>query len=307
MARSRTKKEKAVGKDGIYIPRGEDDDGLDEQCRMLLRSGLVRARYTFTGETSLQVPTDMVLLAPWNLPSRMFRFPIEMTRPEGDHPRRFGLMHLLLGDHPFVRRVESVLGITLDPAGAPNQHGYSKSRLALWWHAADLIRDGLWERLLDTREFSNTDNIVRAVEFGLHYHNKDKTEGKRRNLTTQDARRILQILGVAEPSPRPLLKDVFSAPSAIAEDKKTTRWAINHSFRATSEQLTWGTIHALETGTFKHDKGGYLQWSERGRTRYGAPAKPAGAESEAIYDVEAGQPDSIPTVIEKNGQAGFDF
>ena len=49
---------------------------------------------------ALDVPHGFTLPAPWNLPSRLFRFPIEACPPDGDQPRKIGLRHPLLADHP---------------------------------------------------------------------------------------------------------------------------------------------------------------------------------------------------------------
>ena len=63
---------------------------------------------------SLSVPHGFDLPEPWNLPSRMFRFPVEVASPDKDQPRRIGLRHPLLADHPYVRHLEKLLGFEID-------------------------------------------------------------------------------------------------------------------------------------------------------------------------------------------------
>ncbi len=75
----------------------------------LLKSGLVLSEYVLDLNHNLNVPWKLSLPAPWNLPSRLFQFPIEVSEPV-DGQRRIGLMHPLLKDHPWVQHVERELG-----------------------------------------------------------------------------------------------------------------------------------------------------------------------------------------------------
>ena len=108
----------------------------DTMGAALIRHGFVANDYLLSINGGLSVPRHIDLPPPWNLPSRMFQFPIEVGRDEDE--THIGLLHPSLADHPFVSHLESVLGITLDPEGAPNSHGYSKRETAQWWHAVDL-------------------------------------------------------------------------------------------------------------------------------------------------------------------------
>src|SRR3546814_1036089 len=124
---------------------------------------------------SLSVPHCFGMEKPWDLPSRMFRFPIESCRPDGDQPRKIGLRHPLLADHPYVRHVEAALGMEIDRHGAPNRYGYTDAPTARWWHAVDLICAGKWRELLETQEFTDPACIMHGVAYGCSYsHHEDK-------------------------------------------------------------------------------------------------------------------------------------
>ncbi len=124
---------------------------------------------------SLSVPHGFELPAPWNLTSRLFRFPIEVCGPEGDQPRKIGLRHPLLADHPYVWQVEAALGFEIDRNGTPNRHGYSSGPTARWWQDVALISAGKWRELLETQEYTESGCIMNAVAYGCRYsHHEDK-------------------------------------------------------------------------------------------------------------------------------------
>ena len=120
---------------------------MDTLATQIVERGLAASTYLLDINRSLTVPHDFPLPYPWNLPSRLFRFPIEVSAAESDSARRIGLMHPHLADHPFVQHVEATLGITLAPDGAPNAYGISNARTGLWWHAVDLVSAGHWRAM----------------------------------------------------------------------------------------------------------------------------------------------------------------
>jgi hypothetical protein len=218
---------------------------------------------------SLMVPVGMELPAPWDLPSRVFRFPITVGAAAEDGTRRFGLMHPLLGDHPFVRRVEAELGVTLDPEGTPNEHGFTKAHTALWWHAVDLVSSGHWRDLLETRQFTTSEDIAGAVAYGLDYSSYEDKRA-RGHITTSEARIIMGEIGYAEPAERlPILRQL-SEPSACASEKGTVRWPINNGGGMDAGSRAWSRIFGIEAGWLKHDAAGFLQWTTLGRDAYAA-------------------------------------
>ena len=240
----------------------------DELGELLIEKGLAASSYTLDSNRSLQVPYDMVLPAPWNLPSRLFRFPIEVGEVSADGGRRIGLMHPLLGEHPFVQRVAAAIGVSIDPTGAPNRHGVSKHNLAEWWHAVDLIGAGKWRELLETRHFTTEDAIARAVTLGLDHSNEGKKKGRGFNVGA--ARSVLAAIGAVPPADRLVcLRDLYP-PSPCKQDTGRIHWAINPGRALGHADTAWGRIFGIEAGWFERDRSGFLQWSQMGRDLYGA-------------------------------------
>lgn len=240
----------------------------DELGERILAEGLAPNEYLL-GLNGVSMPYDWQLTeAPWHLPSRLFRFPIETSEAYRDrdgveHPRKVGLMHPLLAEHPWVREVERRLGIKLDPNGAPNPYGYTNTRTGLWWHAVDLMSSGSWRDLLATREFTTDDDIVRAVEFGLRYgSDEQRSKHSRSYITVREAREIMAALD----RPRPSDGSVERAWSTVdlsefkGENGKPQR-AINWRDRD-GTAIAWASIEALERGWFKSDQSGFLKWTD---------------------------------------------
>jgi hypothetical protein len=207
---------------------------------------------------SLQVPEDMQLGSPWNLPSRLFRFPLEAQQREGK--LHIGLMHPLLGDHPFVDLVAKAISpFPIGEQGAPNDYGYSQTRLALWWHAVDLI--GHWQNLLETRRFTTPSDIARAVTFGLDYSKLD----------TAAARQVLSRLRIKEPKDKTRILALLMPPSIVKPDHDAGYWPLNASGPGHQDPnpTAWGRIYGIEAGWFHYPrKTRHLQWSEAGRAMY---------------------------------------
>lgn len=235
----------------------------DELGERLIAAGLEHNEFLLDLNRSLSVPHDWKLPAPWNLPSRLFRFPIEVSENlEGG--RRIGLIHPALVDHPYVQHVSQVLGMEIPAEGAPNRHGYSKQALGLWWHAVDLIPSGHWREALETRHFTTDEDILRAVTFGLSCGRENG-----RNLTTSEARQIFLALGQECPSdPREILCG-FMRPSPVIADDKVERWPVNTG-RAEAGETAWAMVVGIETGWFAKDRSGHLEWTRLGRDRHQA-------------------------------------
>ncbi|MDP3549328.1 MAG: hypothetical protein Q8R81_02920 [Novosphingobium sp.] len=236
---------------------------IDNLDTLIVERGLAASTYVLDLNRSLSVPHDFQLSHPWNLPSRLFRFPIEVSAGLGEAPRRIGLMHPLLTDHPFVRHVEEVLGIALAPGGAPNAYGVSNAHTGLWWHAVDLVSAGQWRALLETRRFTTDEDIARAVAYGLSY---SAHGGKRQGyLSVSEARTIMGAMNAAEPAERCGLL-AFSRPMPCQPGKAPAHWPINHPALAAND-VAWALIHGIESGWLAHDRAGFLHWTEAGRER----------------------------------------
>ena len=208
---------------------------------------------------------NVKLPPPWNLPSRAFKFPIEVSSQYPDGSRKIGLVHPRLVDHPWVKEVAAALPFPIDPNGGPNEHGYSKAGLAKWWHACDLI-EGHWRELLETRQFTTDHDIMHAVSYGLDY-------GK---LSLDDAREILRRLKLPEPADRRAGLKLVRKPAPCPQEKGPIHWPINDKGMV-SPGHAWARIHGIEAGWFGYDrKKRFLQWTERGRQMYGGAALDTG-------------------------------
>ena len=244
----------------VYVPKP------DPVADNLIQHGLVPNTFILDLNHGLTTPHDMDRPYPWNLPSRLFQFPIEVTHQDPDGSRKIGLLHPLLAEHPFVKRLEA-LGIEVDPDGAPNEHGHSKGGMGRWWHAVDLISSGHWRDLLKTAQFTTPDDIAGAVSYGLQY---SPYEGKKRNghISTAEAREIMAAIGAPEPTDRDgIIREHFMPPSPHKSEKGTMRCPINHY--ASDPRLTaWGFILSIEAGLFGHDRAGFLGWTTLGMERF---------------------------------------
>lgn len=240
---------------------------MDNITTAIVERGLAASTYTLNLNGGLSVPQDFPLAYPWNLPSRLFRFPIEIGKASAERPSRIGLLHPLLKDHPFVQHVEASLGIAADPEGAPNAYGVSKARTGLWWHAVDLISAGEWQALLATRQFTTEADIARAVTYGLTYsdHEAPQCTGY---ITTPQARTIMQAIEAPEPADQcGMLR--FSEPRPCTPDTGATHWSINHA-ALEADTVAWAIIHGIEDGWFAYDRSGFLHWTAQGRERFAA-------------------------------------
>lgn len=216
---------------------------------------------------SLCVPRDFALPAPWNLPSRLFQFPIEVCGPENGQPRKLGLRHPGLVDHPWVKAVETSLGVSIDPNGAPNQYGYSCAAQAQYHHAVDLISEGHWRELMETIDFTTCSGLFCAIDYGLTYSGDDSGKG-RGYLSTTEARSIMDYIGATEPESRTAALLKFMQPIPSSTESGSVRYPING--RLKGEDKVWALIYGIEDGWFEYDRSGFLQWSDYGRDRYAA-------------------------------------
>lgn len=233
---------------------------------LIVAKGLAPSAYLLEIDKTLKVPDDFVLPAPWNLPSRMFQFPIETHSPQDDYPRTIGLLHPALAEHPYVKHVEAVLGITIPRDPAMNDCGYTAADTAPWWHAVDLACSGRWRELIETAEFTAPDCMFRAVGLALESLGDKGSRNIRRAL--REARMLLAWLGSSEPENRAASIRVMDRPSPFS-DGEGTRCPINSKGGGKRyAEEAWAFIHGVEDGWMTYDRRGYLQWSELGQARY---------------------------------------
>ena len=256
----------------------------------LIRKGLAPNSFILDLNRGLTVPAGMELPYPWNLPSRLFQFPIEVTDLKDGAERRIGVLHPLLKDHPFVKHVEAVMSIEIDPAGAPNEYGYSDASKGQWWHAVDLVSCGHWRELLDTARFTAPQHIAGAVSYGLDYSPHD---GKKRNgyISTREAREIMKAINSPEFEDRDaIITAQFCLPSPHKQEKGSITWPIN-TRAGDQEAKAWGRILGIEAGYFAHNRAGFLNWTERGRHRF--PAAERGTPQIPIEPPEPKRPAKV--------------
>lgn len=256
----------------------EEDVPTDPLVELLIAKKFATNRFLLELNGGLEVPADFELSAPWSLPSRMFQWPIEVQLPAwgSTHPAKIGLMHPDLGDHPFVKHVEAALGYRIPSEPATNDCGYSKSRLAVWWHAVDLANAGHWQGLKDTARFTTPDLIFRAINHSLRYACREDGRGQRKLVLA--ARDMMAWLGSGEPEDQVASVRKLGVPQKVG-DEKGARWPINYSGEATSEQEAWALLHGVTGGWITYDRSGYAQWSELGQSRYVAPSDEAFTET----------------------------
>ena len=238
----------------------------DELAETLIAAELVPNTYVLDLNGSLTVPHGMKLPAPWNLPSRMFQFPIVVTGRAEDGTRRIMLRHPRLADHPFAQQVADAIGRPLDVTDA---HGWDGLSTGQWHHAVDLVSAGHWRNLLATAEFTTPEAIAGAVAFSLTYADRQGEKKGKAAITTTDAREVMGQIGSAEPPDRVAILRSFMKPLSCKQDNGKIAWPINCG-RIEGDAEAWGLILGIEAGWFAYTRDGFLRWTEAGRDRYSA-------------------------------------
>lgn len=206
--------------------------------------------------------------APWDLPSRLFAFPIEFVerdRIEADESLLL-LNHPEVGEHPYVLEVEHKLGIKI--AWEPlDEFGRDRGD-HLWFHAVDLCTDEHFRGLIETLQFTDRANVMRAVIHALGYG----------TLSPANARELLSAIESAEPVGR-------SAKLLAGKGIETVEITANNSGKALKppyksrpsfpitrnkrdvEKEAWMLIHGIEDAWFSHDRSRGLVMSVAGMER----------------------------------------
>lgn len=239
----------------------------DEVGAKLADHGFCTAYQLQSEQTHIGPRDSASLPEPWNLPSRLLQSPVSMAAPFDGQPRRLGVRHPLLAQHPFVEQIEQALGIQLEPCGIPNRSGIRHDH-GQWHHAVDLVSGGHWRDLIETRDLTSADHIAGAVAYGLDYSNHDSSS--KGHITTAEARTIMAAIEADEPADAMALFRIFAAPVLSSQGESKKGWPINTRFDADRNARTWGRIIGIERGWFDYDRSGHLQWAECGRTRYAA-------------------------------------
>lgn len=213
--------------------------------------------------------TEREYAYPWNLPSRLFKFPAH-TDLGPDGVRRIGLLHPLLIDHPLVKEIIAKGYDICSAEECVNECDVPLSHISHgeWWHAVDLIERN-YRELLNTRQFTTTNDIAAAVCYRCSYpHAKGP-------LTTivREMREVLEAIEITEPDDSSVgVLASFSKPYANhGEGKKAkARWTVcsNRALKTQeSGAIAWAYIHGIERGWFEN-VGGYLGWTAKGREHW---------------------------------------
>lgn len=240
---------------------GEAGDALGEA---LIAAGFVPNEFILGLNRAVRVSAGFELSGQWALPSRVFQFPIETHAPAGDRARTIGLLNPLLAEHPFVKHFEQVMGFEVPRERACNAHGYSVAAGSTWWHAVDLAGAGLWDELLQTRQFTTELDIFRAIGFSLRFAQKDEPLMQR----LMAVRRVMRELDSPQPADLTAVIRSLMAPSSTSDHNGKTRWPINEISRD-PETTAWAFILGVELGWFEF-RGRFLNWSAAGRHCYEA-------------------------------------
>ncbi|WP_292960526.1 hypothetical protein [Novosphingobium sp. UBA1939] len=243
----------------------------DELGARILSAGLAPNAFLLDLNRSLS-SDNQALPWPWNLPSRLMRGPIAVQQPETDwqgnhHPRRIGLRHPRLADHPFVKQAEAALGMTIDREPPRNRHGYSDSDTARYWHAVDLISAGRVDDLLRTLDFTDPGAVLSAVAYGLDFGPHEGKAKGRPHLTPKAARTVLAAIGADCPAEA---DDALRAAdfAEVKQERGKPHRVVNWRNTFTKAANVWGRILGIERGWLK--QGPFIAWTDAGKARTGA-------------------------------------
>lgn len=198
---------------------------------------------------------------PWNLPSRLMRFPIVYGRASFDDSgrpieRAISLMHPDLGAHPFVQKVQGLLSIEI-----PYLEGVRincGNKLAAYHHAVDLISEQRFQDLISTRSYSTPDAIISAINYGLCYGPRaaDKRSSYEGCLTLQQARQLLSNIGIDLPGVENTILD------DLRECDPPDSGAINFPYGMPQIERVERLIIGIEQGAYQY-KNGFLRWVKK--------------------------------------------
>ncbi|MDP9875608.1 MT-A70 family methyltransferase [Agrobacterium tumefaciens] len=232
-----------------------DDDPLQEK---IVSAGL-EAKFLLELNRGLTTPGTL------DLPSRLFRFPIEFMSRQ----RRNGAESKLLLRHPLLREVPQVAAFIAEVEAKTGcaveweplaEFGRDLGAGWRWYHATDLCNDKHWRDLLSTQMFTDPDCIFRAVGLALN---------SRGALSTRNARALMVELGSVEPADRSAGALSGKALFPYRDGKKKF---ISPNISLRDEAGAWLAIHGIEDKWLAY-VGSYLSVTEEGMARREAAAK----------------------------------
>ncbi|CCE96168.1 Methyltransferase-like protein KIAA1627 homolog [Sinorhizobium fredii HH103] len=248
------------------------DPATDPLADALVATGLAPSKYILHLDRGLTNPAAL------DLPSRLFRFPVEFM----DAERGGGQSRLLLR-HPLVWQVLQVTDFLADieqktgvrPTWEPlDEFGRDFGDKWRWYHAVDLCNDKHWQGLLKTARFTDRDKIFSAVQLGL--------QGK--SLSLKNARAVMAELESVEPETASSAEIMLGKALMPYQHDKGKLISPNISER--DERGAWLVIHGLEDGFFNY-VGNHLSVTPDGMARRKAAVIPAGVEPALPLEMES--------------------
>lgn len=208
---------------------------VDRVAEALIASGF--APNTYILELNRGLTNDR----PLDLPSRLFRFPVEfMDRKRTGGESRLLLRHPDLSNYPpvaaFLDDVETKTGIKVEWSPV-DEFGRDISAHWRWLHAVDLCTDKHWRSLLETIQFAGHEAVFGAVLVNL----------ESKSLSAKNARAILTELGSSQQLEQSTALFVGKAIWPYQHDKEKL---ISPNFRERTEATAWLAVHGIEAGLF---------------------------------------------------------
>lgn len=226
---------------------------------ILIDEGFVANRYLLEINHTLAAGEEDRTEAPWNLPSRVMERPVECNIGE-DGLVHVGLMQPALADHPFVKRLAEVIKpYRIGKAGAPTAGGYTLQHSYAWFHAVDMLRTRPWQELIETRRFTTSAAIIRAVAYALDYPVA--------HFGIAEAKELLGAMKVKPP------KDAASVVRCLVTPDSLGYINVIPSTEQDWEALSWLWIWAIDAQWFAYDRRKKLVWTYHGVEMHEAVTK----------------------------------
>ncbi|WP_244479489.1 MT-A70 family methyltransferase [Rhizobium sp. Leaf384] len=241
----------AVQEDGpaqVETPVAVPDEPPDQVREAILAAGLAGNGFLLDLNRGLSGPANV------QLPSRLFRFPVEyMDRKRfGGDVSRILLRHPLLWERedvaPLLHEIEAKTGVRPEWQDL-DEFGRDFGAQWRWFHAVDLCTDSHWKDLLETLQFTEREEVFGAVKFALEC----------KSLSVKNARSIMAHLSNSEPDDRSV--SLLHGKDLMPYDDGKKLISPNISTRG--EAGAWLVIHGLEDKFFKY-AGKFLSVSAAG-------------------------------------------
>ncbi|WP_084044204.1 N6-adenosine-specific RNA methylase IME4/ParB-like chromosome segregation protein Spo0J [Ensifer sp. WSM1721] len=226
--------------------------GGDPLAEAIIAAGLAPSAYILNLNRGLTNPATL------DLPSRLFRFPVEfMAADRSGGESRLLLRHPLLWQilqvSDFLAEIEQKIGVR--PTWEPlDEFGRDFGEQWRWYHSVDLCNDQHWQGLLKTQRFTDRDKIFTAVQLGL----------ESKSLSVKNARSVMAELESIEPARSASVELMLG--NVLMPYRHDKGKLISPNISERNEIGAWLVIHGLEDGFFNY-AGSYLSVTADGMAR----------------------------------------